>query len=1068
MAFMSAVTSRRLESKSPMPPDRPKRKASSPIPVRQPSPVPVPDPPAAVSRDHASCGISQCGEFVGGIRCMQVHKRPAAGTDSLSVWTGEQDGALSVRDWQGLGLFTIEKKPSVFVTALLCHGNEHFPSKYVYAGLSDGSVRVYEQVALHQRPEPTYKLVCEVRRHSAAVLCMTAVRQYVVTGGRDWWMFVWEWKGGRPAAGSAQFGVSKGAHGGKLALHKNNVCCIVYDQLRGMLYSGGDDASIYATPCHTGVPNPSDSRELCVGSRSAHRRGVTALVVYEAFLFSSSEDGSVKVWYTLREASGGALEGGQLLRVVCRLEHPIRCLTRDPAAGRIWAGGSDGIIRVFNAHTFEPVCEISDEHLGAVVTGLHCVGRADAVKWWVAGTDGVMRVLYLESEAPEQEHTAAAEVDLSFRVDRLRAVTIGNYLELDKRKCSLARLQHIDRQRCAKLRDALGGRAESRVKQRYLHNLRTWHARACAERKRRATAENMLRCSGHGLRCLYFRKLHEYQRSRLRIKTVLRLSESLRSRNNDSLQCLYFKNLREYTRRYNQRRIRLLAAEALMGGPVKKRLAAVFTPWLDYFRQQSRSAKRKVICQILMTASDGGIRIIYWAKLKAFLVRELATQKRQQLCGLVAGMSDDGMRAVYWKKLAQWNRERKAAKRQQAVAQVLLGGTDAGLRRIYMRKALMFRAESERQVLTWELDRLGGAVAELEGVLEADDMTDEEIAAATAELQDDVVTIEADIDRIEARVQLQQDAVDALRNRVRRKERPNIELNLAGDTQEDKVVDMMIKLGAAGVSCHRDAGILKASRQGRSVPPAQQFLHGFRELRNGMRGWLSAKGHCDGTGLGDAGADEALSQNPWEVPMEWSMSIDRKTLQVCASGLKQMILAVHRLQNVLVYPRTEQAVRSGRRLSAYPEQMGVLSKLGHLLDQVVGNADVLLEIVFRANEDQEAEEAAAAAASDAEDSPRLGDTLRRRARSPPPAEPDASVRLSSSQALSSSQRGAAAARSGRDLSSSANRPRSPAAGAGRGSSGSRPRSPAASSGRGFRLRDPPAPRAGRIARGARQ
>ena len=243
-----------------------------------------------VTPDEA--GIQCTGEFVGGIRCMEVHRTPGSSIDSMRVWTGEQDGALCVRDGQGRGRFTVEKKRKVFVTALMCHGWDNTPGRFMYAGMSDGYLRVYDQVTLPDG-NTDYEMICEHKKHTAAVTCMLSVRDLVITGGRDWQIFTWRWEG-KPGAG----GVFRAMD--QLWGHQNAVRCLTYDQGPDrLLYSGGDDCSIKCIELETGrsrsVPGGFPI-EGAPATRHGHRGGVRSLVVYERYLFSASEDGSVKVW----------------------------------------------------------------------------------------------------------------------------------------------------------------------------------------------------------------------------------------------------------------------------------------------------------------------------------------------------------------------------------------------------------------------------------------------------------------------------------------------------------------------------------------------------------------------------------------------------------------------------------------------------------------------------------------------------------------------------------------------------------------------------------------------------
>ena len=86
-------------------------------------------------------GIVNQGQFESKIRCLQMFdgRQPL---DKLRVWTAEQDGTLTIRRaTTGEATCTMEKKKGVFVSAVLYH------DQHMYAGMSDGNIRVYREVA---------------------------------------------------------------------------------------------------------------------------------------------------------------------------------------------------------------------------------------------------------------------------------------------------------------------------------------------------------------------------------------------------------------------------------------------------------------------------------------------------------------------------------------------------------------------------------------------------------------------------------------------------------------------------------------------------------------------------------------------------------------------------------------------------------------------------------------------------------------------------------------------------------------------------------------------------------
>eukprot|EP00755_Sulcionema_specki_P006085 Sspe_Gene.5089::Locus_1676_Transcript_1_1_Confidence_1.000_Length_3330::g.5089::m.5089 len=139
MAFLSSVTDTKLRAKY--------HTESYASPRRQRSMKHQDDD---LVLQPVQAGILYQGDFDGKIRCMEVFdgRRPL---EKLRMWTAEQDGALAIRNAAtGEVLCTFEKKKQVFVTCLL------YDRGYMYAGLSDGYIRVYRQT-----PDATLSIFAE-------------------------------------------------------------------------------------------------------------------------------------------------------------------------------------------------------------------------------------------------------------------------------------------------------------------------------------------------------------------------------------------------------------------------------------------------------------------------------------------------------------------------------------------------------------------------------------------------------------------------------------------------------------------------------------------------------------------------------------------------------------------------------------------------------------------------------------------------------------------------------------------------------------------------------------------
>eukprot|EP00659_Diplonema_papillatum_P019473 gene19473-30011_t len=265
-------------------------------------------------------------EWVSFVRAMEVATRGPDEQHGVGIWTADQEGTISIRTVKGDAVFSIEKKKEVHVSSLLSHG------PYMWAGLSDGYLRIFDM--------KTYELCFERKQHSGRITCMISVGADVYTGSDDWQIYRWEAKTFEPVR--------------QFSGHQCSVLCLAHDG-GDVLFSGSEDFTIRCWDLEKGV-------EKVGGGWPArqHYDGVTALVIQEVFLFSASRDGTIKVWNT---------QTGDMVKFLDRRDGPITCLLKDPSSQRIWAGGTDGIISVYDAFSLKLVTRMKD-HTGTYVKHL--------------------------------------------------------------------------------------------------------------------------------------------------------------------------------------------------------------------------------------------------------------------------------------------------------------------------------------------------------------------------------------------------------------------------------------------------------------------------------------------------------------------------------------------------------------------------------------------------------------------------------------------------------------------------------------------------------------------------
>eukprot|EP01062_Namystynia_karyoxenos_P005906 TRINITY_DN12047_c0_g2_i1.p1 TRINITY_DN12047_c0_g2~~TRINITY_DN12047_c0_g2_i1.p1 ORF type:complete len:1304 (+),score=359.41 TRINITY_DN12047_c0_g2_i1:85-3912(+) len=953
MAFVSEVTTRRMITRSPSPHCS---DSEGDLSGYSGHGSPRPHSVQAPALSPRSAGIAVGGEFLGGIRCMQVHRtqHTAPGGPSTLVWTGEQDGALCCRSTLGQGIMTVDKKDKVYVTTLLCHGSEHYPSRFMYCGFSDGYIRVYEQVDLQDKKQrlPCFRCIQEVKKHSSSVTAMLAVKNFVVSGGRDRWIFAWHWLHGSPqiagnfcvvrdSAGSPR---SSGGAVGKLALHSNTVRCFAYDQHHNIQYSGGDDGIVYGVPWRGGDGFDSHRARALGGRRSRHhhRDGVRALVWYECYIFSASEDCTVKVWDILQEKAG-VMQGGRHMKTICRSEAPIRCLFKDPAGGRVWAGGADGLIRVFNAHDFALVCELT-QHSGSAVTGLHGIRRLDATKLFVAGGDGRCQVHYLESEGTEEVRDSREE-EFCNQIERFRRQAIHNCVVLDRTKHDLSKARTKDAASWTTISATFGHSGHFGLKARYMGRVAHWYEQQQLSRRHAQLSELMLRNFSGALRHVFYLRWVEWLRRHKRDRVVRHVAQLIGKGFTSGLALAYLRKLQAYSLRWHNHHRRQKIAEALSATPVQRLLLPAYDRWRRWTVKRSHAELRKLLAESLLKTSDTGLKFAFWARLKEFTLREQKARGRQSVTSVFAASSASGLRQQTWHRLRSWSIISARRRRRHEVASVLLGSSADGLRRIYLRKAIGSLHLGEMRSLQGVYDGLGEEIAEQQELVKEDTMTDEEIDAEEAELRREIYRLRKE--REEMRGRLEQEHEQMV---LYKADTPLLTVDIEGTEGQDpgqSVQYILRKIGVHAINCKHDMRLLHdCAEQRKFISPFQLYCAGHGDLKEGIRRGLEGPEE-----LPADRAEELLSQCPWDLPFGWETRLDMHNLhEKCVSGIQRMVIATHRLRNPAEYSPDAKGTSASerKRYRAWQEQMGLFSDSPGFVNEVVQNVRVLLEVVGRA------------------------------------------------------------------------------------------------------------------------
>ena len=337
-----------------------------------------------------------------------------------TVWTAERDGCIVVRDATSGKL--LEK--------ILPHGWESILTlalvgTSVWCGTADGPILIFDR--------QSRRLLHEARVHTGGVKCICPApsaggRGFVVSGGADWRMNMWQMDGSR---------VIKTFSG-----HTGGVRCATVLGLE--IWTGSDDGTIRVWEAACGLF--SLESEPCRATLSGHGGAVHALLAHSDGMLSCSADGTVRCW-----RPGGSHECLKEVSLPCG---PVYSLV--PMGRQVWAAGADGTIVSFDGATLDLAGPARNAHSGFISGLCHMQARTTRGCWSFSTADG--RVCRWRTEEVEAQHTAERAGILGAELESL-----SSHMTTEMQERRQEQLRHADeRQRDA---DAL---AASETAQRQL------------------------------------------------------------------------------------------------------------------------------------------------------------------------------------------------------------------------------------------------------------------------------------------------------------------------------------------------------------------------------------------------------------------------------------------------------------------------------------------------------------------------------------------------------------------------------------------------------------------------
>eukprot|EP01013_Petalomonas_cantuscygni_P022155 TRINITY_DN422_c0_g1_i1.p1 TRINITY_DN422_c0_g1~~TRINITY_DN422_c0_g1_i1.p1 ORF type:complete len:2900 (+),score=294.18 TRINITY_DN422_c0_g1_i1:55-8754(+) len=217
--------------------------------------------------------------------------------------------------------------------------------------------------------ESGHRKVDSLSFHVGSVNALARCANFVVSGGNDFKIAVWD-------ATTRVFVRQLAGHGNSIRALASASFPVTRPHL---LYSSADDGHILAWA----VPH-GDRLALLSAASGGHRRGVAvcALAVVDQLLWSGAQDGSVRVW---------DISNGHSLARSADSVHTGRINFIVPVGGRVWVGGGDGRVSVWNAHSLEMTTVVAAHNPKHVRVCLPVI-RTASVAVWSAGGDQKIRI----------------------------------------------------------------------------------------------------------------------------------------------------------------------------------------------------------------------------------------------------------------------------------------------------------------------------------------------------------------------------------------------------------------------------------------------------------------------------------------------------------------------------------------------------------------------------------------------------------------------------------------------------------------------------------------------------
>jgi WD40 repeat protein len=720
----------------------------------------------------------------------------------LQVWSGDTIGTVTARlGLTGAPQHILSQPREKGVYAFSMH--HHAP--HVWVGYSDGFLHVFDAVSGAR--------VCEMRAHTAAINAIITVGNYVFTAGSDWQILQWD-----PVE------LKRVPHG-QFSGHQNAVRCLAGStadsSASGVLYSGGDDFVVRCWDLDTGYER-SDPWPII-----GHTGAVRAIAVHGVYLFTASSDGQVKAWNT---------QTAQLVRTLDDRGPgvSIGSLAVDAASPAVWAGGTDGIIRMWGAQSLVLIGERTDHHATHVAC-LTSVARANAVKAWILDSSGALTTVFSDPDGAcsttgvgGYKALQPLEQELQRTVDSNRNKILHNYSELERCRNEFDGLQA--RERASKSRFA----SAAAVNRRSVLAITFHHQAATFLEKRRYRDVAIKRAgrlavdSNQRFHRRYFSQWLHFAACKMDAAQANRVVTAIAGQRERALVVRYARVLQEHARQAEASAMRRICAHVMASHSQLGLLQVYFWAWHRARESRVLGRQRTPFVRATQKLNASSLLASYWVKLRNAVVADRAETAHRST---IKFLSTDAPTRLMRSAFAKWARYKQIRVHTESAnkAVTLLGDISAReLAALGFSRWLVTVKLRRRDALHERYDRETADLAEVQRAVDGSEGINEAaLEESLAAKQQELARLRQEEQVWDARLQRR-----ALHKRHLQREALRCPAINSNEPLQDQLTQAMYLLKARGVNLKQnEEDILQARQAVAESSAATVFAEGLGMVR---------------------------------------------------------------------------------------------------------------------------------------------------------------------------------------------------------------------------------------------